>query len=39
VFGHIAIRRIPCLMVTHDAADVPEKGRVLLLRNGKVIHA
>lgn len=39
VFGHIARRGIPCLMVTHDAADVPPGGRVLLLRNGKVSHA
>jgi putative thiamine transport system ATP-binding protein len=39
VFGHIAERGIPCLMVTHDAADAPEKGRVLLLNNGKVTHA
>jgi putative thiamine transport system ATP-binding protein len=38
VFGHIAIRRIPCLMVTHDLADAPEKGRVLLLRQGAVTH-
>ena len=39
VFRHIALRRIPCLMVTHDVADVPEGGRVLLLRNGEVSHA
>ncbi len=39
VFSHIAMRRIPCLMVTHDLADVPEKGRVLLLKNGQVTHA
>lgn len=39
VFSHIAMRRIPCLMVTHDRADVPEKGRVLLLRSGQVTHA
>lgn len=39
VFGHIARRRIPCLMVTHDGADVPPGGRVLLLKDGKVSHA
>jgi putative thiamine transport system ATP-binding protein len=39
VFSHIAMRGIPCLMVTHDLADVPGKGRVLLLRNGAVTHA
>ena len=39
VFSHIAERRIPCLMVTHDRADVPANGRVLLLRDGEVIHA
>jgi len=39
VFAHIAMRRIPCLMVTHDHADVPEKGRVLLLKQAEVTHA
>ena len=39
VFEHIAVRRIPCLMVTHDAADVPPGGRVLRLEGGKVTHA
>lgn len=39
VFAHIAMRRIPCLMVTHDRADVPEKGRVLLLKQAEVTHA
>lgn len=39
VFEHIAQRSIPCLMVTHDAADVPPGGRVLLLREGTVSHA
>ena len=39
VFGHIAARRIPCLMVTHDAGDVPPAGRLLLLKDGKVSHA
>ncbi|MFN4143398.1 ATP-binding cassette domain-containing protein [Aestuariivirga sp.] len=39
VFGHIVERNIPCLMVTHDAADVPEGGRVLLIENGEVRHA
>ena len=39
VFEHIAARRIPCLMVTHDLADVPENGRVLLLKDGVVTHA
>ena len=39
VFSHIAERRIPCLMVTHDLADVPEKGRVLMIKHGEVTHA
>ena len=39
VFRHIASRRIPCLMVTHDAADVPGNGRVLLLNDGEVRDA
>ncbi|PZF76553.1 ABC transporter ATP-binding protein [Aestuariivirga litoralis] len=39
VFEHIAARRIPCLMVTHDDADVPPGGRVLRLKDGKVAHA
>lgn len=39
VFEHIAARRIPCLMVTHDAADVPQGGRVLRLDEGQVRHA
>ena len=39
VFEHIAARRIPCLMVTHDAGDVPAKGRLLLLKDGTVTHA
>lgn len=39
VFEHIAARRIPCLMVTHDLADMPPKGRLLLLKDGVVTHA
>ena len=39
VFSHIAARRIPCLMVTHDLADVPENGRLLRLKDGMVTHA
>jgi putative thiamine transport system ATP-binding protein len=39
VFEHIAARRMPCLMVTHDAADVPANGRLLLLKDGLVTHA
>lgn len=39
VFRHIASRRMPCLMVTHDAADVPANGRVLLLKAGEVRDA
>lgn len=39
VFRHIAMRGIACLMVTHDAGDVPGMGRVLLLKNGAVTHA
>jgi putative thiamine transport system ATP-binding protein len=39
VFRHIASRRVPCLMVTHDAADVPGNGRVVLLKDGEVRDA
>ena len=39
VFRHIAARRIPCLMVTHDRADAPGNGRVLLLNEGQVTDA
>ena len=39
VFEHIAARRMPCLMVTHDAADVPANGRLLLLKDGLVTLA
>lgn len=39
VFEHISSRGIPCLMVTHDAGDVPENGRVLLLKDAHVTHA
>jgi putative thiamine transport system ATP-binding protein len=39
VFEHIAARRIPCLMVTHDRADMPPGGRILLLNDGRVSHA
>ena len=39
VFEHIAARRIPCLMVSHDQADVPPDGRVLRLDQGRVRHA
>ena len=39
VFEHIAARRIPCLMVTHDLADMPPNGRLLLLKEGVVTHA
>jgi putative thiamine transport system ATP-binding protein len=36
-FRHIAERKIPALMVTHDIADAPLKGRVLtILENGEV---
>lgn len=39
VFEHITVRGIPCLMVTHDLADVPPNGRLLLLKDGEVTHA
>jgi ABC-type uncharacterized transport system YnjBCD ATPase subunit len=39
VFAHIAARRIPCLMVTHDAGDVPAGGRLLRLSNAMVTNA
>lgn len=39
VFEHIAARRIPCLMVTHDVADAPANGRLMLLKDGLATHA
>jgi putative thiamine transport system ATP-binding protein len=37
VYGHLAERRIPCLLVTHDRDDAPDGGRVLRLdRSGAV---
>ncbi len=39
VFRHIADQRIPCLLVTHDAADAPAGGRLLLLRDGEIRDA
>ena len=39
VYRHIAMRAIPCLMVTHDAGDVPRNGRVLVIRHGEVTDA
>ena len=39
VFDHIAARRMPCLMVTHDVADAAPGGRVLLLKDGEVRDA
>ncbi len=36
VFGHLKLRNIPCLMVTHDRADAPPGGRVLRLSHGEV---
>ena len=39
VFGHLAARGMPCLMVTHDPADVPQGGRVLFLKNNEVTYA
>ena len=39
VFAHITARRIPCLMVTHDAGDVPADGRLLRLSNAMVTDA
>lgn len=39
VFDHIAERGIACLMVTHDAADRPEGGRLLQLKDARVSHA
>ena len=36
VFAHLKERNIPCLMVTHDRADAPPGGRVLVLRHGEV---
>lgn len=39
VFRHIAGRRIPCLLVTHDADDAPASGRLLVLRDGVVRDA
>ena len=31
VFSHLKERAIPCLLVTHDRADVPPEGLVLKL--------
>ena len=39
VFEHIAARRIPCLMVTHDQGDGPASGRLLLLKDAMVTDA
>jgi putative thiamine transport system ATP-binding protein len=39
VFDHIRLRGIPCLMVTHDRADAPADGRVLMLKEGHVTDA
>ena len=39
VFRHIAATGIPCLMVTHDRADVPPNGRVLVLDGAEVRDA
>ena len=39
VFRHIAASGIPCLMVTHDRADVPPNGRVLVLDGAEVRDA
>ncbi|MFM8747813.1 MAG: ATP-binding cassette domain-containing protein [Aestuariivirga sp.] len=39
VFNHIAERGIPCLLVTHDVADVAAGGRLLLLDNGEIRDA
>ena len=39
VFDHLRQRNIPCLMVTHDRADVPAGGRVLVItKGGNVRH-
>ncbi len=32
VFAHLRERAIPCLLVTHDRADAPPDGRVLVIR-------
>ena len=39
VFRHIAASGIPCLMVTHDRADAPLNGRVLMLKESQVTDA
>ncbi len=39
VFAHLAERRVPGLLVTHDAADAPTDGRVLAIRNGALQDA
>jgi putative thiamine transport system ATP-binding protein len=39
VFSHLEERGIPCLLVTHDRADVPEGGRVLrLTADGEIVQ-
>jgi putative thiamine transport system ATP-binding protein len=39
VFHHIRARNIPCLMVTHDRHDAPDRGRILMLADGEVRDA
>lgn len=34
VFAHLSERKVPGLLVTHDRADAPPGGRVLVIRNG-----
>lgn len=34
VFSHLQDRAIPCLIVTHDPADAPSRGRMLLIGSG-----
>jgi putative thiamine transport system ATP-binding protein len=34
VFSHLRERQVPGLLVTHDMADAPQGGRVLVIRNG-----
>jgi putative thiamine transport system ATP-binding protein len=39
IFGHIAARGIPCLLVTHDIEDAPLGGRVFRIgRDGELMH-
>lgn len=39
VYAHLAERRVPGLLVSHEIADAPSGGRVLTIRNGELQDA